>query len=128
MMNQVALVGRITKDPSFVGTGASPRCNFSVAVDRPYMKDKEKQTDFFDCVTWGKTAEFVGKYIEKGRLVAITGRIEINVVQSMDGSQKRFTNIVVANVSPLTKGSKDEGAPTGVVSPINVSDIEDPFA
>ena len=79
-MNQVALVGRITRDPSFVGTGATPRCNFSVAVDRPYIKDKEKATDFFDCVAWGKTAEFVGKYLEKGRLVAVTGRIEINVV------------------------------------------------
>jgi single-strand DNA-binding protein len=127
MMNQVALVGRITKDPSFVGTGATPRCNFSVAVDRPYMKDKEKQTDFFDCVAWGKTAEFVGKYLEKGRLVAVTGRIEINVVQAMDGSQKRFTNIVVANVSPLTKGNRED-APTGGGAPVDVSDIEDPFA
>jgi len=125
MMNQVALVGRITRDPSYVGTGATPRCNFAVAVDRPYMKDKEKSTDFFDCVAWGKTAEFVGKYLEKGRLVAVTGRIEINVVTSMDGSQKRFTNIVVANVSPLTKSTRDAepGAPA-----VNISDIEDPFA
>jgi len=124
MMNQVALVGRITRDPSFVGTGATPRCNFSVAVDRPYIKDKEKATDFFDCVAWGKTAEFVGKYLEKGRLVAVTGRIEINVVNAMDGTQKRFTNIVVVNVSPLTKGSRD--AESG--ASVDVSDIEDPFA
>jgi single-strand DNA-binding protein len=124
-MNQVALVGRITRDPSFVGTGATPRCNFSVAVDRPYIKDKEKVTDFFDCVAWGKTAEFVGKYLEKGRLVAVTGRIEINVVSAMDGSQKKFTNIVVGNVSPLTKGTRDEASTSGAV---DVSDIEDPFA
>jgi single-strand DNA-binding protein len=124
-MNQVALVGRITRDPSFVGTGATPRCNFSIAVDRPYIKDKEKVTDFFDCVAWGKTAEFVGKYLEKGRLVAVTGRIEINVVSAMDGSQKKFTNIVVGNVSPLTKGTRDEGS---TASAVDVSDIEDPFA
>ncbi len=124
-MNQVALVGRITRDPSFVGTGSTPRCNFSVAVDRPYIKDKEKVTDFFDCVAWGKTAEFVGKYLEKGRLVAVTGRIEINVVSAMDGSQKKFTNIVVGNVSPLTKGTRDEGSSAPAV---DVSDIEDPFA
>ena len=123
-MNQVALVGRITREPSFVGTGATPRCNFSVAVDRPYIKDKEKVTDFFDCVAWGKTAEFVGKYLEKGRLVAVTGRIEINVVNAMDGTQKKFTNIVVSNVSPLTKGNKEpDVAPT-----VDVADIEDPFA
>lgn len=91
------------------------------------MKDKEKQTDFFDCVAWGKTAEFVSKYLEKGRLVAITGRIEINVVSSMDGSQKRFTNVVVANVSPLTKGNRDE-SPSGANPTVDVSDIEDPFA
>lgn len=127
MMNQVALVGRVTKDPSFVGTGATPRCNFSVAVDRPYLKDKEKQTDFFDCVAWGKTAEFIGKYIEKGRLVAVTGRVEINVVQAMDGTQKRFTNIVVANLSPLTKGNGGTAEPTADPA-INISDIEDPFA
>jgi len=89
------------------------------------MKDKEKSTDFFDCVAWGKTAEFVGKYLEKGRLVAVTGRIEINVVTAMDGSQKRFTNIVVANVSPLTKGTRD--AEPGAAA-VNISDIEDPFA
>lgn len=124
-MNQVALVGRITRDPSFVGTGATPRCNFSIAVDRPYIKDKERVTDFFDCVAWGKTAEFVGKYLEKGRLVAVTGRIEINVVSAMDGSQKKFTNIVVGNVSPLTKGTRDEGSSAPAV---DVSDIEDPFA
>jgi single-strand DNA-binding protein len=124
-MNQVALVGRITRDPSFVGTGATPRCNFSIAVDRPYIKDKEKVTDFFDCVAWGKTAEFVGKYLEKGRLVAVTGRIEINVVSAMDGSQKKFTNIVVGNVSPLTKGTRDESS---TAPSVDVSDIEDPFA
>ena len=75
-------------------------------------------------MAWGKTAEFVGKYLEKGRLVAVTGRIEINVVNAMDGTQKKFTNIVVSNVSPLTKGNKEpDVAPT-----VDVADIEDPFA
>ena len=72
-MNSVSITGRITKDPELrVTPSGTSVCAFSVAVDRPNVKDK---VDFLDCVAWRASAEFVSKYFHKGDGIEITGCI-----------------------------------------------------
>ena len=74
-MNLIVLSGNITKDIIVNQTSAGkPVCNFSIAVNRKYKtQDGEKITDFFDCTAFGKTADFLGQYLEKGCKVIVTG-------------------------------------------------------
>ena len=74
-MNQVVLMGRLTRDPELRHTQSNiPVASFSLAVDRGYSKNREdRQTDFIDCVAWRGTAEFVSKYFIKGQMAAVTG-------------------------------------------------------
>ena len=77
-MNQIVLIGRLTRDPKLRHTQSNiPVASFTLAVDRPYKKDKEKQTDFMDCVAWRGTGEFVSKYFTKGQMAGVTGRLQI---------------------------------------------------
>lgn len=75
-MNHVVLMGRLTKDPEFRQTQSGTFvARFTVAVDR-YVKQGDKQTDFINCVAFGKTAEFLQKYFFKGSMIAVEGSIK----------------------------------------------------
>ena len=78
MLNNVSLVGRITKDPEvkFIGSENTPVVNFGIAVNKPFKnKDGEYEADFFNCSAFGKSAEFMGSYVKKGNLIGVTGRL-----------------------------------------------------
>jgi single-strand DNA-binding protein len=78
MLNNLSLVGRITKDPEvkFIGTESTPVVNFGIAVNRVFKnKAGEYEADFFNCSAFGKTAEFMGSYVKKGNLIGITGNL-----------------------------------------------------
>ena len=78
-MNVAMIIGRLVADPElrYIPSTGKAVATFSVAVDRPYSgKDGQKQTDFFNIVVWGKTAENCANFIGKGRLVAIRGMIQ----------------------------------------------------
>ena len=79
MLNQVALIGRLTKDPKLNYTGqGKPVANFTLAVERSFKnRDGDKDVDFIEIVAWGKQAESAAKYLGKGRLTAVTGRLQI---------------------------------------------------
>lgn len=116
--NKVMLIGRLTRDPELRYTsGGLAMVNFSIAVDRPF-KDQatgERKTDFFRCKAWRQKAEFVSNYVQKGRLVAVDGRIEMNEYVGQDGTKKYSTDIVADNVE-LLDGNRDgagEAAPAG---------------
>jgi single-strand DNA-binding protein len=96
-MNLVILMGRTTKDIELRYTQNSLAvARFTLAVDRPYQKqDKEKQTDFIPCVTFGKLAESLAKYISKGRRITVEGRIQIDTYDKDDGSKGYSTSIIV---------------------------------
>lgn len=69
MLNRIVLMGRLTRDPELRKTQSdTPVCSFSLAVDRDYKRDGEKETDFIDVVAWRSTAEFVSRYFAKGRI------------------------------------------------------------
>lgn len=95
-MNNVSLVGRLTKDPEFKTTQSGLSvCRFTVAVDRPYSKD---QTDFINCIAWRKTAEFISSYFSKGQRIALTGSIQTGSYTDKDGKTVYTTDINANNV------------------------------
>lgn len=100
MMNQIALMGRLTRDPEVRQTqNENAVANFSIAVDRDFKpKDGDRVTDFIDCVAWGHTANFVGKYCTKGALVAVTGRLEMRDWTDKDGNKRRNAEVNVSNL------------------------------
>ena len=100
-MNQVILMGRLTRDPELRHTQTgTPVASFTLAVDRGF-KDKdsgERQTDFIDCVAWRQTAEFVTKYFVKGQLAAVSGKLQIRDWVDKDNNKRRNAEVVAENV------------------------------
>lgn len=93
-MNKVILIGRLTKDPELTYTSGSGNavCRFSLAVTRPFKKD---ETDFINCVAFGKNAETISQYVTKGRQIAINGNIRTGSYDAKDGTRRYTTNINV---------------------------------
>lgn len=78
MLNNITVMGRLTRDPELRTAGETQVCSFSVACDRDYKNASgEKETDFIDVVAWRATAEFVSKYFTKGRMAVVDGRLQI---------------------------------------------------
>ena len=95
-MNSVELIGRLTRDPETRYTSAQTAvCNFTLAIDRP-VKDGEKQADFPRVIVFGKQAENCEKYLKKGRLVGVQGRIQTGSYKNKQGDTI-YTTDVVAN-------------------------------
>ena len=94
-MNKVFLCGRLTKDPEMRGEGTSLVARYSLAVDRKYTKDGEKEADFINCVCFSKTAEFVEKYLKKGVKVIVIGRIQTGSYTNKDGQKVYTTDVIV---------------------------------
>ena len=107
-MNVAMIIGRLVADPElrYIPSTGKAVATFSVAVDRPYAKD---QTDFFNIVVWGKTAEHCSNYIGKGRLVAIRGMIQNRSYEDNNGAKKYITEIVADEVQFLDKKKEDSG-------------------
>lgn len=97
-MNSVQLVGRFTRDPDVRYTdGGLSVARFSLAVDRRYKKDGEQTADFINCVAFGKTAEFIEKYFQKGMRIGTNGRIQTGSYTNKDGNKVYTTDVVVEN-------------------------------
>lgn len=106
-MNQVQLVGRLTKDPSVRYTdGGNSIARFTVACDRRFKKEGQPDADFISCTAFGKTAEFVEKYFNKGQRIGLTGRIQTGSYDDSDGKKVYTTDVVVESVEFVeSKGS-----------------------
>ena len=100
MLNCAVVMGRLTADPEVRQTPSGVSvCRFTVAVDRSYTKQgEEKQTDFIDILAWRGTAEFVGKYFQKGSMIAVKGEIQTGSYEK-DGIKRRTFEIIADNVS-----------------------------
>jgi single-strand DNA-binding protein len=108
MLNKVIIMGRLTADPKVSQTPSGiSYCKFIVAVDRPFRKDAERQTDFIRVTTWRNTAEFVGKYFTKGRMIIVEGRIQNNDYTDANGVKHYLMDVSADNVSfGESKGSQ----------------------
>ena len=101
MLNHVVIMGRLTRDPELRRTGSGIAvASFSVAVDRDFggRDGGEKETDFIDCVAWRQTGEFVSKYFTKGRMIVVSGRLQIRSWTDKDGNKRRTAEVVADNV------------------------------
>lgn len=103
-MNKVVLIGRITKDPEVRYTQSGiPSVRFTLAVDRG-VKDNTgtRMADFIQCVAWRNSAEFISRYIKKGYLLCVEGRIQTGSFQGQDNQMHYTTDVVVDTVENLT--------------------------
>lgn len=99
MLNNITLMGRLTRDPELRHTpNGVPVASFALAVDRPFKESGERQTDFIDVVAWRNTAEFVTKYFTKGQLCALTGRLQIRDWTDKDGNKRRTAEVVADRI------------------------------
>lgn len=105
MMNQVGIVGRLTKDPTMrVMSEGRIHTSFIVAVSRNYKNQRgDVETDFVLCSTWGKPAHNVSKYCVKGSLVAVTGRLQSRHYDKEDGSRVYVTEVLGDQIRFLDK-------------------------
>lgn len=100
MLNHVNLMGRLTKDPEIRRTESGiPVASFSIACDRDFSNKStgEKETDFFNVVAWRNTAEFISKYFAKGRMIVISGRLQVRSWQDKDGNKRTTTEVIAEN-------------------------------
>lgn len=123
-MNKVILIGRLTKDPEIRYTqNNTPVCNFTLAVDRRFSKDK--QADFISCQAWQKTAEFISKYFQKGSMIAVVGRIQTRTWEDNEGKKRYITEVIVDEV--YFAGSKTETDKATDTRPPDYEDDDLPF-
>lgn len=109
MLNNVTLMGRLTADPELKQTTSGTAVtSFTLAVDRNYSKDKEKTTDFINCVAWRNTAEFICRYFKKGQLMALVGSIQVRKYEDRDGNKRNAVEVLTDHV--FFCGSKENSA------------------
>ena len=97
-MNQVVLMGRLTRDPELRRTpNGIAVASFTLAVDRGYTSrdSGERQTDFIDIVAWRQTGEFISRYFQKGSMIAVVGSIQSRSWDGQDGKKQYATEVVV---------------------------------
>lgn len=107
-MNKVILIGRLTKDPElrFAAGSGTAVCKFSIAVTRPFKKD---ETDFINCVAFGKTGETIAQHLIKGKQIAVTGSIRTGSYEAQDGTKRYTTDVALDGFEFI--GPKDKNAP-----------------
>ncbi len=145
MMNNCTMMGRLTKDPEIRQTkGDEPKtvAKFGIAVERDYTAKGEKLTDFFEIEAWQKTAEFAGKYLKKGQLIGLEGKLRRSEWKKQGTDEKRFSYYIEAKSIYFAEGKKsepentaapeeapkdDSPAPSGF-DPFDDEDDFDPFA
>ncbi|NDI37250.1 single-stranded DNA-binding protein [Chengkuizengella sediminis] len=142
-MNRSILIGRLTKSPELRYTPSGVAVTqFTLAVDRTFTNSEgKKEADFINIVTWRKLAETCAEYLEKGRLTAFEGRIQVRNYENNEGRRVYVTEIVADNVRFLesnssnkrneTNGNSHPGASQDPFSddskPIDISDDDLPF-
>lgn len=96
MLNEVILMGRLTRDPDVRMTqNGTTAANFALACERDYApQGQDRETDFFDIVAFRNTADFVGQYFSKGQLVAVKGRLQQRDWTDKQGNKRRTTEIL----------------------------------
>ena len=114
-MNNVTLIGRLTKDPVVTYTQSDqPKAiaRFTLAVDRRVRTDEGQKADFIPCVTFGKTAEFIEKYFRKGMKMGVRGRILTGGYTNAEGKKIYTTDVVCEDIEFVESKKNGEGRST----------------
>ena len=109
-MNKVIMSGRLTRDPEISSSASGTTfARFSIAVNRRFKRDGEPDADFFNCSTFGKTAEFIEKFFKKGSRIEVTGRLENNNYTNKEGQKIYDVRVMVEEADfGDSKGSQSE--------------------
>ena len=110
-MNKVIMLGRLTKDPvkRTSADGNKVVGTFNIAVDRKFKREGDPDADFFSCTCFGKLAEFMDKYLQKGSKIAIAGEIQNDNYTNQKGEKVYSTRIIVNEIDFAE--SKKDGKP-----------------
>lgn len=123
MLNQINLMGRLTAEPDYRTTQSGVAvARFTLAVERNYQQNGQKQTDFFEVTAWRGTADFVQKYFHKGQLVAVTGSVQSDNYTDKDGNKRKSWSVQAQQVY-FAESKRDGG---GQKSNIDVERDEPP--
>lgn len=99
MLNSSIIMGRLARDPELRATGSGVSvCSFTVAVDRDYSQNGERDADFIDCVAWRKAGEFVARNFTKGSMIVVSGRLQMRGWTDKEGNKRRTAEIVADDV------------------------------
>lgn len=137
MLNRTILIGRLTADPTLRYTSAGvATCTFTLAVERPFKTNGQKETDFIPVVVWRQLAETCANYLRKGRLTAVEGRIQTRNYEK-DGKRVYVTEVIADNVRFLESNRDEDGKDhtydkktdpfVDDGKPIDISDSDLPF-
>lgn len=142
MINNVILVGRITKDPELKYTPANQAvAQFTLAVNRTFKNaNGERESDFINCVIWRKSAENLANWVKKGNLIGITGRIQTRNYENQQGQRVYVTEVIAENFQMLESRTQQgqqqsqqatqetkQPDPFSGGAPMNISDDALPF-
>lgn len=132
MLNQVVLMGRLTRDPEtrYLQNSDASVTRFNMAVERDYKAAGEEnyKTDFLNCVAWNKTGEFVAKNFAKGSMIAVTGSIETGSYIDKETGKTVYTTEIKVNKASFTGERRDTGSSNnGFMSIPDGIDEELPF-
>ena len=125
MLNRIVVMGRCGKDPEIRMTQKGTAvASVTLAVDRDYYADQNKETDWIDVVAFGKTAEFVEKYFSKGQMAIVTGRLQIRNWEDKEGNKRRSAEILGDHVyfGEGKKGRAEADDPQGELNEITDDD------
>ncbi len=126
MINNVILMGRLTADAELKSTTTDKYVtSFSIAVERDYSQNGERQADFINLVAWGKTAEFITKYFSKGDMIAVRGSIQTRQYEK-DGIKRTATEVLVEKASFCGGKAEKKAEPETFVNDVD-DDLELPF-
>lgn len=130
-MNSVNLIGRLVKNPDVKIAGETTVATFTVALDRPVKPGQEKKADFPRVTVFGKTAENCERYLCKGRLVGISGRLQTGSYTDRDGRTVYTTDVIGDRVQFLEWGDGKSNKPSQEDKPLDgfaaMSEDECPF-
>lgn len=101
MLNVVAIMGRLVHDPELrTTTQGTNVCTFRIACERSYTpKGQQRQADFVDIVAWGKTAEFICKFFQRGSMIVVDGSLQTRQYQDKHGNKRTAVEVVANNIS-----------------------------
>ena len=117
-MNKLTIIGNLTRDPEIrVTSQGISVCTFTVAVNRRNTKEGQPDADFFRVTAWRQLGENCGKFIAKGRKVAVVGMVSVSTYQANDGSTRAQMEVTADDVeflSPKDQGFTRAELPEGV--------------
>ena len=112
-MNKIHLIGRLTKDAElqFLPGNGTAVSKFTLAVNRPRLdKNKPQEADFINCICFGKRAEAIANFVQKGHLFSVSGRLQIKKYVDKDNQNRWSTDVLVEDFEFLqSKGGNNEG-------------------